>query len=125
MHAYSGLLHSMLLARTVAVAERPSWFDMHLTEPPITVAQVSVCLPRSSDAASHGLLDYSYVRATVYSNTGLTFAAVMDTVERMTASVPSTWNIGHRGANPKIWFVADKIDRAGGPLPAEPGSYYL
>lgn len=97
--------------------ERPSWFDMHLTEPPITVAQVLVCLPRSSG--------YAYVPATVYHDTGLTFAAILDTVARMTASVPSTWDIGHRGSNPKIWFIADKIDRASGPLPAELGSYYL
>lgn len=69
--------------------KRPSWSDMYLIEPPITVAQVSVYLVKSHDAVVHGLFNCAYVSATVRERKGLTFAIMLDTMEKMAAQAPS------------------------------------
>lgn len=91
------------LSKVSAHPRRPSWLDMYLTESPITVAPVVVRLPL--DPGSRTSSAKLVISATVRDRQGLTFAIVLDVMERMAASIPT-----FRDCKFDIFLLTNEVD---------------
>jgi hypothetical protein len=85
-------------------SKRPTWLNMHLTEPPITTAWIEVVIEDHS--ARHPRETFN--PATIRNDGGLTFRSVIDVVDRMMA-LPA-WEILTKSISMRICFVADKVE---------------
>ena len=81
---------------------RPSFADMFITSPPITTAQVSVCMWSSKMAVVP-----LWVCASVYDRRGITYAIAAEAIEKIRSCIPPRDHKGTEYIPPMICFVAD------------------
>jgi hypothetical protein len=89
-------------------SERPTWLDMPLTEPPITTAWVAVVIHDFLYTLRLSAYWVDFIPVTVRNDGGLTFASVIDVVDRMMAQ--PAWEELTKSISLRICFVADEVE---------------
>lgn len=83
---------------------RPTWFDVHITSPPIQVAQMCVWV-RPKFIMSRDDWPGKWVHATLYDRHGITFGTAAEVLNKVMNSRPQRWTGGWPWAS--IGFVTD------------------
>jgi hypothetical protein len=89
-------------------SERPTWLNLPLTEPPITTAWVAVVIHDYLYTLRLSAYWVDLIPVTVRNDGGLTFASVIDVVDRMMAQ--PAWEELTKSISVRICFVADEVE---------------